>query len=276
MTLTSRPRAVVTGAAGGLGRALCLALAGRHADLVVSDVNLTRAEETAQLVVRAGGTARTLACDVAKPEQVEALAQLADSELGGADFVVNNAGVAVAGMVGDVPLDDWAWIFGVNLWGVIHGCHSFVPRFKRQGRGHILNVASAAGLLSPPEMAPYNVTKAGVISLSETLFSELRPLGVGVTVLCPTYFQTDIINSARTHSFSEAQGNAERLMKNSKIQAPDVAQLALAACDKDQLYCVPMMDGKLARGLKGLAPETFYRRIMPTMFAAMRKLQARG
>jgi NAD(P)-dependent dehydrogenase (short-subunit alcohol dehydrogenase family) len=241
----------------------------------VSDVNAVGAEETAQLVTKLGGTARASVCDVTQPEQVEALALLADRELGGADLLVNNAGVAVAGLVGDIPLADWTWIFGVNLWGVVHGCHAFVPRFKRQQRGHILNVASAAGLLCPPEMAPYNVTKAGVVALSETLYSELKSFGVGVTVLCPTYFQTDIINNARTHSVTEVRGTAERLMQASKIQAPEVAARALSACAADELYCVPMLDGKIGQRLKGLAPEAFYKRVMPTLMSAMRKLPAR-
>src|SRR5678809_318336 len=90
--------------------------------------------------------------------------------VGGVDLVINNAGVAVAGRMGEVSLDDWRWIFGINLWGVIHGCHVFVPRLRRQKSGHIINVASAAGLLSPPMMGPYNVTKAAVVALSETLF----------------------------------------------------------------------------------------------------------
>ena len=96
-----------------------------------------------------------------------------------------------------MPLDDWRWIMGVNLWGVIYGCHVFAPLFRAQGRGHILNVASAAGLLAPPGMAPYNVTKAAVVALSETLAGELKTSGVGVTVLCPTFFRTNIGKSAR-------------------------------------------------------------------------------
>ena len=134
----------------------------------------------------------------------EALAAEADRAFGGTDLVVNNAGVAVGGPVGAVPLDDWKWIFGVNLWGVIYGCHVFVPRFKAQGHGHVINVASAAGLLSAPEMGPYNVTKAGVVALSETLAAELSGTGVGVTVLCPTFFRTNILaSSPRPH---EPQG----------------------------------------------------------------------
>jgi len=92
------------------------------------------------------------------------------------DMLINNAGVAVGGPVGEVPLADWEWMMGINLWGVIYGCHAFVPRFKQQRRGAILNVASAAGLLSIPSLAPYNVSKAGVVALSETLCASGSPL----------------------------------------------------------------------------------------------------
>jgi len=275
MTLPSSCRSVVTGAAGGLGRALCLELAKRRGRIVISDVELQGAEETAHLVAEQGGKALVKRCDVSKPDDVEELAQFADRELGATDLLINNAGVAVAGAVGDVPLRDWEWIFGINLWGVIYGCHTFVPRFKQQRSGHILNVASAAGLLSAPDMGPYNVTKAGVVSLSETLASELRAFGVGVTALCPTFFVTGIMKQSRSQLVGDLAGTAQALMEKSKLQAPEVAQRALAACDKGDLYCVPMSDGQLAWRLKGLAPEVFYKRIMPVMVTNMRRQRAK-
>ena len=175
-------------------------------------------------------------CDVARVEEVEALAAAAERALGGVDLVINNAGVAVGGLVGEVPLDDWRWIMGVNLWGVIYGCHVFVPRLRKQGRGHILNVASAAGLLAPPGMAPYNVTKAAVVALSETLRAELRDAGVGVTVLCPTFFRTNIAQSSRAID-GKQRALVEKLMARSKIQADDVARLALDSRPAQRALC---------------------------------------
>lgn len=271
MTLPSSPRAVVTGGAGGLGRALCLELASRKGRIIIGDVDATGAAETVRLVERAGGTAVATSCDVAKLEQVEHLAELADQHFGGTDLVVNNAGVAVAGPMGDIPIRDWEWIMGINLWGVIYGCHVFTPRFKKQGGGHILNVASAAGLLSAADMGPYNVTKAGVVALSETLASELKPHRIGVTVLCPTFFRTNIGKSGRTTGLGGASGMIEKLMDRAKIQADGVARIALEAADKDELYAVPHPDGQWMWRLKRLVPESYYRRIVPTVMSTIRK-----
>ena len=271
MSIPSNPRAVVTGGAGGLGRAFCLELARRGGRIVVADIDEVGAAETVSLVSRAGGQAFATTCDVARLDQIERLATLADDKLGGCDVVINNAGVAVGGAVGAVPITDWEWIMGINLWGVIYGCHVFAPRFKQQRRGHIINVASAAGLLSAGEMGPYNVTKAGVVALSETLASELPSHGVGVTVLCPTFFRTNISNSSRTTGNEGAKAMVEKLMAKAKIQADDVARLALASADRDELYAVPHADGQWMWRLKRLVPERYYRTIVPKLMGAMRK-----
>lgn len=274
MSIPSRPRAVVTGGAGGLGRAFCLELAARGAQIVVADIDEAGAAQTVGLVERAGGTAVATRCDVSKLDQVEALATLADERFGGCDVVVNNAGVAVGGAVGAIPIADWEWIMGINLWGVIYGCHVFVPRFKQQGRGHVINVASAAGLLSAGEMGPYNVTKAGVVALSETLASELRTHGVGVTVLCPTFFRTNISNSSRTTAAPGTREMVEKLMDKAKIQADGVARFALDAADRDDLYAVPHADGQWMWRLKRLVPERYYRTIVPKLMGTLRKRSA--
>ena len=271
MSLPAKPRAVVTGGAGGLGRAFCLELARRGGRVLVADLDLKGAQETANLVERAGGQAYATTCDVSKLEQVERLASLADEHIDGCDLIINNAGVAVAGPVGDVPIADWEWIMGINLWGVIYGCHVFIPRFKKQGRGHVLNVASAAGLLSAGEMGPYNVTKAGVVALSETLATELQPHHVGVSVLCPTFFSTNIGKSGRTTGMNGANIMIEKLMQRSKIQADGVARIAIDAADRNELYVVPHNDGQWMWRLKRLAPERYYSTIVPKLMGVMRK-----
>ncbi len=271
MSIPNQPRAVVTGGAGGLGRAFCLALAKRNAKVLVADRDLAGAEDTVKQIAALGGEGFAVQCDVSKQVEVEQLAVIAEQRFGGTDLLVNNAGVAVSGPMGEIPMKDWEWIVGINQWGVIYGCHAFTPRFKAQGHGHILNVASAAGLLSAPEMAPYNVTKAAVVALSETLFGELSSFGIGVTVLCPTFFQTNIMTSSRSEKLTPGLDKvvAQR-MSASKIQADDVARIALAACDRNQLFVVPMPDGKWLWRIKRLAPETYFA-MTPRVMTAMRK-----
>lgn len=209
-----------------------------------------------------GGRAHVTPCDVSKPDQVERLFELSARELGHIDLLVNNAGVAVGGPVGTIPLADWEWIMGINLWGVIYGCHYFLPAMKARGSGHVLNVASIAAFASAAEMAPYNVTKAGVVALSETLASELSGTGVGVTVLCPYFFTTNIAKSARSHASMNVTG-IEKLMSRNKVQADEVAERALVACDKETLYAFPHKEAKTIAFLKRSAPETLHRTISP-------------
>jgi NAD(P)-dependent dehydrogenase (short-subunit alcohol dehydrogenase family) len=269
MALPDKPRVVVTGAGGGLGRAFSLELATRRARIIAADTDAAATEATAVAVRAAGGEAHAVVCDVSSSAEVERLGNLADETFGGADLVINNAGVAVAGPFEDVALADWEWIMGINLWGVIYGCRAFIPRFKAQKRGAILNVASAAGLLNMPEMGPYNVTKAGVVALSETLCAELAPHGISVTVLCPTFFRTNIIKSGRNTKPDQAKFG-ERLMARAKVQADGVARHALAAVDAGELFALPHSDGAWLWRLKRLAPERFYRKLIPANIQRVR------
>lgn len=252
----SRPRAFITGAASGFGRAVALDLAARRGRLVLSDIDEDGLRETAELVERRGGEARTIRCDVRDPDQVEAQAALADEAFGGVDIGVNNAGVAVAGPVGDVSLEDWKWQIDINLWGVIYGCHALVPRMKAQKSGWILNVASAAGIISAPTMGPYNVSKAGVIALTETLAGEL-PVGVTASALCPTFFRTNIHASART-TMPHMQKQTAKLVTDSKWSAEQIAEIALDRLERGQLYIIPQRDARSYWRAKRVLGEQFY------------------
>jgi NAD(P)-dependent dehydrogenase (short-subunit alcohol dehydrogenase family) len=265
----------VTGAGSGLGRAFCDVLAARGARIVVSDIDLASAEATAEGVRRAGGEAVVQVADVAKFDEVEALATLAERTFGGADLVINNAGVAVSGDLGDVPLEDWRWIVGINLMGVVHGCHAFVPRFKKQGSGAVINVASAAGLVHAPSMSAYNATKAAVVALSETLYAEVADLGIGVTVLCPTFFKTNIGRSSRG-SDPRLQGFVEKLMEKSKLQAPEVAAFAIDSLENGRLMAVPMRDGRWFWRVKRYSPAPLYPKLMRQMSRVIRKQAEKG
>ena len=246
--ITKEAACVVTGAGSGFGRHVSLALATRGARIVVSDVNQESLAETAEMVRGKGGTAIAMACDVRDAAQVEAIVQRSKKEWGAVDVLVNNAGVAVVGPVGTVSLEDWKLEVDINLWGVIYGCHFAVPIMREQGRGWILNVASAAGLIAPPEMGPYNVTKAGVVALSETLKGELDGTGVLASALCPTFFRTNIHKAQR--GSSELKDKASNLVENSKWSADEIAAIALRGLERGQLYIIPQTDGKVAWGMK--------------------------
>ncbi len=260
MGLPERPRAVVTGAGSGLGRALCLELGRRGGRMVVSDVNEAEARETVRRVGLTGGEAHAVACDVTKAEQVEALALEAERLLGGVDLVVNNAGVAAGGEVGRLPLTEWKRVLDVNLWGVIHGCHGFVPLLRRQGGGHVLNIASAAGLMSAPYMGAYCASKAAVVAISETLLAEVRHLGIGVSVVCPTFFRTNIAGGPAPSDDAEARqlhATAARLVNDARLGPEEIARACLEGVERGEFYIVPMASGRWLWRLKRLAPELF-------------------
>ncbi|MFO0601865.1 MAG: SDR family NAD(P)-dependent oxidoreductase [Polyangiales bacterium] len=252
MSIPDRPTCVVTGAASGLGRAFCLELARRGGRVVVSDVNEPGARETAAML--GGAEAHVFRCDVSKRDEVEALAAFAEDKLGAVDLLVNNAGVAVSGEIGAIPDADWQWIVGINLWGPVYGCEVFVPGMKRRGRGHVINVASLAGIANAARMGPYNVTKAGVIALSETLHGELRGTGVGVSVLCPSFFPTNIMHNGRGGSDREHTMVA-KLMAKSPVTAEDVARIALDAAARGQLHVLPHVEGRWLWRMRRLAPQ---------------------
>lgn len=257
MTRPEIRSAVVTGAGGGIGRQLCLALAERGARVLAADIDMVAARRTAaEIEVRTSNRGKALAaeCDVRSVDAVERLAEIADESFDGVDLLINNAGVLVLGELAATSLEDYKRVFDVNVWGVIHGCHSFVPRMKRQGSGRILNVASLAGVMPLPYMGAYAATKAAVISLSETMRAELAPANISVTVLCPSFTQTRLIEDA-TGSGSEApRPLANRVMDFLGADPARVARRALAAVDRGDLYEVPVLHGRLVWGAKRLAP----------------------
>lgn len=252
--VSQQSAAVVTGAGSGIGRAFAQELAARGGRVVCSDVSLERAQETAALITAAGGEAWALRCDVSQLAEVEALADEAEDLVDGPiNLVVNNAGVGAGGqLVGQIPAEDWKWVLDVNLWGVIHGCHVFAPRLRARGRGGIVNVASTASFAAAPRMGPYNVSKAGVLALSETLASEFTGTGIAVTALCPTFVKTNITRDGRISEGSSRM--ADKLMQWTGVSAQRVAREALDALDRGQLYVMPQVDAKLIWRLKRLAP----------------------
>src|SRR2546425_305442 len=191
--------AAVTGAASGLGRAMALAFAGEGMHAALADVDEPGLKSTLNEVQSRGVRAFAMRVDVSRYQEVESFCSKAIAQFGATHVVCNNAGVSPLGAVWENTLADWQWILGVNLWGVIHGVRAFVPGLLAQGEGHVVNTASVAGLISPPGMGAYNVTKHAVVALSESLYHDLRLRGspVGVSVLCPAYVPTGIADSER-------------------------------------------------------------------------------
>jgi NAD(P)-dependent dehydrogenase (short-subunit alcohol dehydrogenase family) len=190
--------AVVTGGGNGIGRALALAFAKRGARIVLADIDKAALDGVAGELERAGSEVLAMRVDVGDAQQVASLADAAFETFGGVHLLCNNAGVALGGRLKDLSLEEWEWILRVNLYGVIHGIHAFLPRMLAGGEpGHIVNTASLAGLISSPGLAPYSATKYAVVAISEALAMECAGSNVGVSVLCPGWVRTRIAETDR-------------------------------------------------------------------------------
>lgn len=254
--------AVVTGAGSGIGRSFAMELAKRGGTIVCADINLDAAKETVSLIEsQTSAKAFAVQCDVGVKEQVKALSEQAEKLMNHpVSLIINNAGVGLGGKFDEVSLEDWQWCMHVNLWGVIHGCHYFVPQFKKQGYGAIINVASAAGYTAAPEMTAYNVTKSSVLALSETLSAELRGDNIRVNVLCPTLVPTNIMKNGRLPG--HYAGLADDLLMNHAFTTSDqVVVKTLNNLDAGKLYTIPQPDAKLFWILKRASP-TLYAKVL--------------
>lgn len=263
--------AVVTGAGSGIGRSFAIELAKRGGDVICADIDLAAAEQTVQLIQsKTDQKAFAVQCDVGVKEDVQALSEQAEILLQHpVSLLINNAGVGLGGRFDEVSLEDWRWCMHVNLWGVIHGCHYFVPQFKKQGFGAIVNVASAAGYTAAPEMTAYNVTKSSVLALSETLSAELYPDHIRVNVLCPTLVPTNIMKNGRLPS--KYSGLADHLLQNHAFVTSDqVAQKTLNNLDAGKLYTIPQPDARLFWVMKRASP-TLYAKILGMGYPLFKK-----
>ena len=244
--------AVITGGASGLGRAMAERFAREGMSIVLADVEpeaLAKAEAEMKAV---GAKVIGVRTDVSKATDVEALAQKTLAAYGAVHLVANNAGVAPGGNVWDNSVADWEWILGVNLWGVIHGVRVFTPIMLAQGgEGHIINTASVAGLISPPGSGMYNVTKHAVVTLTETLYHDLkrRHSELGCSVLCPAYVPTGIVDSERnrpqqlqnparekTAEELALEAGLRKAVTSGRQSADDVAQKVYEAVREERFY----------------------------------------
>lgn len=247
--------AVITGAASGLGLELARGARRRGMKLVLADVEEKALEAAHQELFEAGAEVLALPTDVSRPEAVRALADAAEARFGPVHLLFNNAGVGGGGLVWESSLSDWQWVLGVNLWGVIHGVQSFVPRMLATAKsqpnyeGHIVNTASMAGLVNMPNMGIYNVSKHAVVALSETLYQDLKIVDapIGASVLCPYFVPTGIhksernrpaalANPAATASQIVAQEFAARAVTSGRVSAAEVAEFTFDAVLEGRFY----------------------------------------
>jgi short-subunit dehydrogenase len=186
----------ITGAASGIGRSLAIELAKEGMNLYITDINIEGLENVRKRIEEIGVKVFSGRCDVSKFEDWEKCEEDFRSNLGDIDLLVNNAGIAIGGSILQLELEDWEKVFGVNLWSIIYSLKTFVPRMLAKESGHIVNVASGAGIFGSPEPLPYVTTKFAVVGLSEALFGSLNGLGINVSVICPWVIATNIWTSS--------------------------------------------------------------------------------
>ena len=248
--------AVITGGASGIGRALAHAFAARGMHIVLADIDEQRMRAVEVELAEAGSQVLPVVCDTSTEPSVQALAEATMTHFGAAHVLCNNAGVVGKGDPWHGPLSTWEWVLGINLYGVINGVRAFLPIMEDQGCGHIVNTASMAGLLAMPGSAPYAVSKAGVVSLTESLFGELKGRGsaVSTSVLCPGFVKTNLIDGQQWSSrlgdeppptadpIGQFMGDILRQGVEAGIDANDVATQVLAAIDADQFWVLTHAD----------------------------------
>jgi NADP-dependent 3-hydroxy acid dehydrogenase YdfG len=245
-------RAFVSGAASGLGRAFCRQLADDGWTLCMADIDGMRLQEAAEAIEQRGGTAHPVVLDVSEGAAVQAAADEFVTDAGGIDLVINNAGIGAGGTFTETSLEDWRHVLDVNLMGVVHGCKAFAEPLQADGGGHLINIASIAAVAAAPRMSIYNTTKAGVLALSETLYSELHDAGVHVSVALPHFFETNIDQSMRG---SDADRQiARHLMDRSDATADDVARYVLKEAGRGTLHITFPFKAKVVWYWKRLLP----------------------
>jgi NAD(P)-dependent dehydrogenase (short-subunit alcohol dehydrogenase family) len=235
--------AVVTGAASGIGEGMARSFAAEGMHVVVSDIEADAAEQVSRSLRDTGVRSIAVQTDVSNSEAVEALAEKTYAEFGAAHLVCNNAGVCVGGRAHESSDDDWRWLFRVNVDGVINGCQTFIPRLIEQGPGsHIVNTASIGGFLPGGEiLGVYTASKAAVVGISESYADSIKPHGIGMSILCPAFVATNLIEAERNRpvELGERPGNLEPILGAGFDEAMDPLTLGrwvVRAVREDQLY----------------------------------------
>lgn len=268
-----KKRTFITGAASGLGKALALELAGDGWTIGMADINIKQLEEAAVEVKQKGGKPLLFPLDVSDKDQYGKVAAAFLEEAGGIDLLFNNAGVGDGSPFEEYSLTNYEWMVGINQMGVVYGCYYFIPAMKKQGSGHILNTASAAAISCAPTMGAYNMTKAAVVAISETLYGELMDDNIQVSCIQPTYFRTNVIQYARGGEIVKKA--TEMFMQRSGLEADAVAKEILQRAGKKELYIILPKDARKMWLFKRLAPTWFRKKVKEQFMLAMNKAKKR-
>lgn len=250
----------ISGAGSGFGAALAHHYASKGWKVAVTDINEERARRTLSELESCAGDHFSMLLDVTKAGHWQQLEDAVVRQWGGLEVLVNNAGVAAAGNVEDTSIEDWDWVLDIDLMGVVRGCHQFAGLMKRQKSGHIVNVSSFAALAGLPFVAAYGVAKAGVVALSEALRAEMHPYGVGVTVACPAFVKTGLLDTFRSNK-PDTKAKVTNWMETSGISAEQVARDIAKAVSGNQFLLLTHAQTRTAWRFKRWLPERYYKMI---------------
>lgn len=268
----SNKKALVTGAGSGIGRAIALRFAELGVQLTLCDINRSSLAETAALVTEKGGRPQVEQTDVSDWDDMQRLADRVHKRVDALDILINNAGVATAGEFLDTPIEDWHWVLGINVMGVVHGCKAFGARMAKAGSGHIVNIASAAGYYAAPDMSCYSASKHAVMGLTESLRIEMAVHGVGVSAICPGVINTNIVKTMRTSGhMTEAQGKITEIYRRRNYGPELVAEAVVGAIAGNRAVVPVSPEAWALYAAKRLAPDMMdvvqrtrlFRKLMP-------------
>ena len=248
----------ITGAGSGFGAALARHYASRGWSVAVTDIDEQRTLKTLSEINSFDGDSFAMRLDITSAEQWQQFHDRVLQQWGGLSILVNNAGVAAAGNIEETSMKDWAWVLEIDLMGVVRGCHQFAAVMKKQQAGHIVNISSFAGLAGLPFISAYGVAKAGVVALSEALRAEMHPYGVGVTVACPAFVKTGLLDSFRS-THPDTRATVTRWMETSGVTAEQIAEEIASAVTRNKFLLLTHGPTRSAWRFKRWFPEMYYR-----------------
>ena len=256
-------RILITGGATGLGQAIALKWAEKWVNkdkdisICIADINQERGDKTVDMLCAQGANAFYVHCDITSDNDVKTLAQIIETHWGGVDYVFNNAGVATGGSLLDETIDQWQWVFNINVLGMVRVSRALLPLMRKQGSGYFINVASQAGLTPIPYMGSYNSVKAAVVSFSETMKLELAPDNINVSVVCPSFFKTNLDESMRSNN-PASHKMINKFFAKADMTKEEVAESIYQQVGQGKFLILTHKLGKRAFLLKKLLPTQRY------------------